>query len=108
MNKIHELSQITTLADFDLFSVPPTQLTVENSITTEHRPISTLSPDSIIEFSVNSAIDEYINLRDTMLHMRIKIDIARASGANVTAADWKKIQPVNNLLHSLFRTIDLE
>ena len=108
MNKIHELSSICTLADYDLFSVPPTQLTVEKNIVTEHRPISTLSPDSIIEFTVNSAIDEYIHLRETTLYMKLRIDIQRASGANITSADWKKIQPVNNLLHSLFRTIDLE
>ena len=108
MNKIHNLSQITTLADYDLFSVPPTQLTVEKNIITEHRPLSTLTPDSMIEFSVSSAIDEYIHLRETMLYIKLKIDIVRATGSNITAADWKKIQPVNNLLHSLFRSVDLE
>ena len=108
MNKIHNLSQITTLADFDIFSVPPTQLTIEKNIVTEHRPLSTLTETSTIEFSLGSAIDEYIHLRETMLYMKIRVNLTPATGATITAADWKKIQPVNNLLHSLFRTVDLE
>ena len=108
MNKIHNLSQITTLADFDLFSVPPTQLTIEKNIVTEHRPLSTLTETSTIEFSLSSSVDEYINLRETMLYMKIKVNLTPATGATISDADWKKIQPVNNLLHSLFRTIDLE
>lgn len=108
MNKIHELSQITTLADFDIFSVPPTQLTIEKNIVTEHRPISTLTESNTIEFSVTSAIDEYIQLRETMLYLKFKVNLNPASGATITGADWKKIQPVNNLLHSIFRTVDLE
>ena len=110
MNKIHDLSQITTIADFDLFSVPPTQLTIEKNIITEHRPLSTLNPNSIIEFTVSSAVDEYIQLRETTLMMKLRVDIAKAAAAAaaVDADDWKKIQPVNNLLHSLFKTVDLE
>ena len=77
MNKIHELSPIITLSDFDFFSVPPTQATIEKNFVTEHRPMSTLNPNSIIEFQVNSAIDEYINLRDTQLYSRIKINIKK-------------------------------
>ena len=110
MNKIHDLSQITTIADFDLFSVPPTQLTIEKNIITEHRPLSTLNPNSIIEFTVSSAVDEYIQLRETTLMMKLRVDIAKAADATVAVVgdDWKKIQPVNNLLHSLFKTVDLE
>ena len=108
MNKIHNLSQITTLADFDIFSVPPTQLTIEKNIVTEHRPLSTLTDNSTIEFSISSAVDEYIQLRETMLYMKIRVNLVPATGSTITAADWKKIQPVNNLLHSLFRTVDLE
>ena len=108
MNKIHPLSQITTLPDFDLFTVPPTQLTIEKNYVTEHRPISTLNPTSIIEFNVNSSVDEYIQLKDTMFYIKIRMDIKKAAGGNVDAADWAKCQFVNNLLHSLFRSIDLE
>jgi hypothetical protein len=43
MNAIHELISLVALTEFDLFGVPPTQLTVEKDIQTEHRPIATLS-----------------------------------------------------------------
>jgi hypothetical protein len=46
MNAIHELSSLVALPEFDLFGVPPAQLTVEKDSQTEHRPISTLSSSS--------------------------------------------------------------
>lgn len=108
MNKIHDLSHITTLADYDLFTVPPTQLTIEKNIVTEYRPISTLNPDSVIEFQVNSAVDEYILLRETQLYIKIRVDLKKSTGANAAADDWKKLNVANNLMHSLFRTVELE
>ena len=108
MNKIHTSSQITTIPELDLFSLPPTQFSIEKTITSEYRPLSTLASNSIIEFSVSSGLNEYINLRDTVFHLRVKINIKKNAGGNIDENDWKKIQPVNNLLHSIFRTVDLE
>src|SRR5277367_6591333 len=108
MNTFHKLSNITPHPDFDLFGVPPTQLTIERDVQTEHRPISVLNSASIIQFVIHSAVDEYIQLRDTLLKMRIKINLKKKDNTNVVEDDWKKIAPTNYLLQSLFSYVNLE
>ena len=109
MNKIHPLSPITTIPDFDIFAVPATQLSIERTIVTEHRPLSILNSVSNIEFMIDSPIDEYVLLREMMLQMRIRVDIKKATGTGtIGAGDWAKIGGVNNLLHSLFKAVDFE
>ena len=106
MLKIHEKSQLTTIPDLDIFSVPPTQESIERTYYTEHRPLSTISSSQQIQFSITSSKDEYLNLRDMLFYIKLKINLKKAS--NVVAADWKKIAPVNNLLHSIFKNIHLD
>ena len=106
MLKLHEKSQLTTVPDLDIFSVPPTQEAIERTYYTEHRPLSTLSSNQQIQFSFNSSKDEYINLRDMIFYIKLKINLKKTG--NVVAADWKKIIPVNNLLHSLFKNVHLD
>src|SRR5277367_820231 len=105
---IHELSSVTPHPDFDLFGVPPTQLTVEKDILTEHRPISILNSYSVIQFTIPTGVDEYIQLRESLLYMKIKINLKKTDKTDVVAADWLKVAPVNYLLHSLFKQVDLE
>jgi hypothetical protein len=108
MSAIHELSSITPLPEFDIFGVPPTQLTVDRDLVTEHRPISVLNSNSQIQFVIQSAVDEYIQLKETLLYMKIKVNIKKTPTGNILETDWQKIAPVNNLLHSLFKQVDLE
>lgn len=112
MHPIHELSSLVALSEFDLFGVPPTQLTVERDIQTEHRPISTLNNSSSpIEFEIHTGIDEYIQMRECELYFRIRINLAKsfsASDAKVVADDWKKISPVNYLLHSMIKQVSVK
>jgi hypothetical protein len=97
MNAIHELSSLVALPEFDLFGVPPTQLTVEKDIQTEHRPISSLSSSlSPIQFEIHTGIDEYIQMRECELYLCIRVSLAKlGSSPNITSDDWKKVSPVN-------------
>src|ERR1700759_141395 len=101
---------ITTLPEFDIGSLPLTQASIEKNIVTEHRPIAPITENNIapIEIFINSGIDEYIQLRDTLLRFKMKINITRRNGEAVVAGDWGLIQPVNNFLHSVFKCINLE
>jgi hypothetical protein len=108
MNTIHKLSNITPHPDFDLFGVPPTQLTIERDVQSEHRPISVLNSTSIIQFVIHSAIDEYIQLRDTLFKIKLKINLTKKDRTNVVEDDWKKVAPVNYLLQSMFSYINVE
>jgi len=58
MSKIHDLSHIAPLAEFDIFSVPSTQFSIERDVVTEHRPTTKLQMDSCIDFSFVTNEDE--------------------------------------------------
>lgn len=107
MPPIHKMSSVTPLNEFDIFAIPPTQATIENDILSEHRPTSTLDSKSFIEFSLSSGIDEYIRLDKTWFYLRLKVHIAKPMNTKVGISDWKNVSPVNNLLNSLFKQIDL-
>ena len=100
---IHEGSCECTKSELDLFSVPPTQTTIESGAFVEFRPISTLTDGAPIEFDVTSSGDDYIDFANSYLHVKAKT--VRANGANLEAADT--VGPVNNLLHSLFSQVDV-
>ena len=106
MAAIHKLSSVKPLHEFDIFSVPPTQTTIEDDLMTEHRPISTLDSKSFIEFNISSGLDEYIRLDKTLFYLRMRINIKKPMAADVKKEDWKKVSTVNNLLNSLFKQID--
>ena len=106
MSAIHDLSCATPLREFDIFDVPPTQAAVEQDILTEHRPISTLDSKSNIEFSLSSAVDEYIRLDKTCLYIKLRIHIRKPLNLEIKIEDWNDVSIVNNFLNSLFKQID--
>lgn len=108
MSTIHELSSLVALPELDLFIVPPTQLMVEHDIQTEHRPISTLSSGSPIQFEIHSGYDEYINIGKSELYLCVRISLSKTNIAvdpTIKAADWKTIAPINYLMNSMFKQV---
>ena len=67
-------------SELELFSLPPTQTTIEASDWVHRKPISSLTDDSPIEFVVPEQGDEYIDLAHTMLSIHTQI-IASNVGA---------------------------
>ena len=51
----------------DLFSVPPTQTSVENGNWVEYHLLTNVGDDSPIEFDINGTGKDYIDLANTML-----------------------------------------
>ena len=100
---IHEGSCECAKSELDLFSVPPTQTSIENATFVEYHPISSLSDGAPIEFEVSSSGDDYIDFNDSQLCVRIKI--VKADGSNLAAG--AKVGTVNNTLHSLFSQVDV-
>jgi len=74
-------------SELDLFSVPPTQTSVEKSNWIEYHPLTTIGDDSPIEFDINGTGEDYIDLADTMLLVRAKI-------INVDGTDTADADPV--------------
>ena len=99
---LHSHSCECIKSELELFDLPPTQTTIENSQWIYYKPFSSLSDTAPIEFVVPGHGDEYLDLSHTMLSLRVEI-------IKNTTADVKDIKPgvVNNLLHSLFNQVDV-
>jgi hypothetical protein len=100
---IHEGSCECTKSELDLFSVPPTQTSIDSGTFVEYRPISTITDGAPIEFDISSSGDDYIDFANSFIHVKVKIQ--NANGTDLT--DGETVGPVNNLLHSLFSQVDI-
>ncbi|XP_063975165.1 uncharacterized protein F54H12.2-like [Diachasmimorpha longicaudata] len=89
-------------SELDLFTISPTQTSIENSQFVYYNPVSTLSDDAPIEFIVPGHGEEYIDLAHTMIKVRARI--LKPEG---TAALDDSVGPVNNFLHSMFNQVDV-
>jgi hypothetical protein len=90
-------------SELDLFSVPPTQTSIESGKYVDYRPISSLTEGAPIEFDIASSGDDYVDFANSFLYVRVKI--VRAGGAHLDPTDT--IGPANNFLHSLFSQVDV-
>ena len=78
-------------------------MSVEHSCTMDYHPVSTLTNNSPIEVNILGFGEDYIDLKNTFLHLGLKI--TAADGANI--ADAAAIGPVNLLIYSLFSQVDV-
>ena len=100
---VHEQSCECTKSELDLFSVPPTQTSIEQGSWIEYHPITTVTEGSPIEFDVNGSGEDYIDFANTMLYVKAKL--IAMNGDNL-AAD-APVGPANLFLHSLFAQVDI-
>lgn len=89
-------------AELDLFTVPPTNISMECGAVIEHLPLSK-PEDGPLEFDVFSP-DEYVDLGRTFLYVKAKI--VKADNKALDADS--KVAPVNLWLHSLFSQVDVQ
>lgn len=100
----HHLSTECTKSELDLFTVPPTQTSIESANYVEYNPISTINDGTPIEFVIGGSGQDYIDLANTQLFVTAKI--VKADGTNIENAS--EVGPVNLLLQSLFSEIDIK
>ena len=71
---VHEQSCECFKSELDLlFSVPPTQTSVEYGNWIEYHPLTTVSDGTPIEFEINATGEDYIDLASSMLYVQAKI-----------------------------------
>ena len=102
MALVHEKSCPCTTSALDLFTVPPTQLTVEDGYAVDYHPIANIDSGPI-EFFVSGSGTEYIDLAKT--YLQVKAKVVKADGTPLTATD--KVAPVNLFMQSLFSQVDV-
>jgi len=100
---VHEQSCECLKSELDLFSVPPTQTSVENGNWIEYHPLTSVGDDSPIEFEINGNGEDYIDLANSMLYGPAKI--TRMNGNNIT--NDTPAGPMNLFLQSLFSQVDI-
>ena len=103
MALLHQQSCECVKSELDLFSVPPTQTSIEHGQWVEHHPLATITDHGPIEFSISGSGEDYVDLANTFLFVRAQI--VNADGTNL--ADDAKVGPVNLWLHSLFSQVDM-
>ena len=105
MSYVHPFSKRCDKSEIDLFSVPPTQQSLERGRWIDYAPLSSVeNPDSAITYLIAGS-DEYIDLSKTILTVTGKI--TAESGATLTGGNQTSVAPVNNFLHSLFKQVDV-
>ena len=106
MSYVHPFSKRCDKSEIDLFSVPPTQQSLERGRWIDYAPLSSVeNTDSPINFLVTGT-DEYIDLSKTILTVTGKI-VKENNDAVLDGAQQADVAPVNNFLHSLFKQVDV-
>ena len=105
MSYVHPFSKRCDKSEIDLFSVPPTQQSLERGRWIDYAPLSSVeNPDSAITYLI-AGTDEYIDLSKTILTVRG--EITKGDGSTLTGGGQTDVAPVNNFLHSLFKQVDV-
>lgn len=100
MSFLHSHSCECMKSELDLFTIPPTQTSIEASQWVHYKPVSSLTDDGPLEFVVPGHGEEYIDLAHTMIVLNVKITASAAAAQD-------RVAPVNNFLHSLFNQVDV-
>ena len=103
MALLHHKSPECTLAELDLFSAPMTQLSIEDKVYTEIMPLSAITENGPIEFFITGDGEKYLDLNDTLLHLRVKI--TNADGTDL--ANDAPVGLINYPLNTLFSQCDV-
>ena len=99
-------------SELDLFSVPPTQTSIEQTAFKQYHPISSLSGHSPIEFHVPATDEDYLDLQQSYLYLKVRIlsgvgEILTA-GDNVEApVDGSFVFPINYFVSTQFKSVDV-
>ena len=106
MSYVHPFSKRCDKSEVDLFSVPPTQQSLERGRWIDYAPLSSVqNPDNAINFLI-AGTDEYIDLSKTILTVTGKVTLKDGT-SKLAGGDQSNVAPVNNFLHSLFKQVDV-
>ena len=104
MSLLHQDSSEIIDSGLDIFSIPPTQTSIETGGYVEYFPLAAINQSTNIEFDIsNKNGTEYIDLSNTFVSVRAKI--VTNEGEDLPADT--KCAPINNWVHSLFSQIDV-
>lgn len=107
MSFLHSHSSECMTSQLDIFSIPPTQTSIESSDWIEYLPISSINESSPIQFVIPAGSENYIDLSMTKLRVKVCIQPSQPTKEEDLVSDRNSYAPINNLMHSLFSQIDI-
>ena len=105
MSYVHERSKRCGKTETDLFSIPPTQASLEKGRWIDYHPLSSVENDDGPITFLAAGTEDYVDLSKTILFVEGKV--VKADGTDLSGNGQSSIAPVNNFLHSLFRQVDV-
>jgi hypothetical protein len=90
-------------SELNLFTLPPTQTVIERGQWVEYHPVANISDGSPVEFNISGSGDDYLDLSQTQLYVKVKI--LKSNSNSLVKED--KVGPVNLFLHALFSQVDV-
>ncbi|MDI9311993.1 MAG: hypothetical protein QM535_17400 [Limnohabitans sp.] len=109
MQSIHSLSSIVPLPEFDLWGVPPTQITVDRTYDVDYRPLTLTDQSSPILFGFSNAIDEYVKLDEIYISWNVVVKLARSSGIqSITADAFNKCHFIGYGMQAMIKQVQVE
>ena len=106
MALVHDHSIPCSKSEMELFTVPPTQMVIEDSEYVEYRPFGGLNATGPIEFVIPGTGSKYVDINNTQLYLKVKITKADGTNCNATK-EAEKVATVNLMLHSMFSQVDV-
>ncbi len=98
---INSLSSPVIRGEAHLFTIPPTDTTVESSFFAEYKPIVNIQDsDAKIEFRLSGSSTQYIDLYDQFVYLYVDHE----GQSLLVDAD---VSTANNFMHSLFSQVDV-
>ena len=96
MSYVHPNSKRCEKSEIDLFSVPPTQLSLKKGRWIDYRPLSSVTNnDSPITFMI-SGTDEYLDLSKTILSVKGKV--VNGNSQNLSGGSQAQVAPCKQFL----------
>ena len=105
MSYVHGKSKQCGKTETDLFSIPPTQTSLEKGRWIDYHPLSSVENDDGPITFLAAGTEDYVDLPKTILFVEGKV--VKADGTDLSGGNQSSVAPVNNFLHSLFRQVDV-
>ena len=98
-------------SELDIFSVPSTQTSIEQTVYKKYHPVSTVIGHSPLEFHVPATDEDYLDLQQSFLYLKIRIQTGL--GQNIKAPDTGNpsdasfVFPINYFVNTQFKNVDI-
>ena len=103
MALLHRMSSEAIKTELDLFTAPLTQHSVERSSYVEIAPLSAITDNGPIEFFIPGHGDNYLDLNNTLVHLRLKV--TKRDGTDI--ANDAKVSLINYPVATIFSQVDV-